>query len=159
MAAPFGHAAVGMLIARRLGVQSRFGLAAAAVAASLPDVDIPLGLVLHGDPWKLHRQGTHTANFAVTAGALAGLAGIVSTGNVDGERDLVSDAIAGAAIVGSHLVLDRLPYVPDIKFGPAIIGLPLVNWVIDAAQWGAIAWLLWPRTPVTDPATSLDHPI
>ena len=145
MAAPFGHAAIGMLIARRLGLRSRAGLAAAALAASLPDIDIPLGLVLHGDPWKLHRGGTHTANFALTAGALAGLAGLLSTGNVDGERNLVADAMAGAAVVGSHLVLDRLPYVPDAKFGPVVIGLPLVNWAIDAVQWGAIAWLLWPR--------------
>ena len=64
IAAPFGHAAVGMLVARRLGVRSRLGLAVAAIAASLPDIDIPLGLVLQGDPWKLHRGATHTANFA-----------------------------------------------------------------------------------------------
>lgn len=154
MAAPFGHAAIGMLIARRMGVRSRFGLTAAAIAASLPDIDIPLGLVLHGDPWKLHRQATHTANFALTAGAITGLAGIVSTGNIDGERDLISDSLAGAAVVGSHLLLDRLPYVPDAKFGPVVIGLPLVNWAIDALQWGVIAWLLWPRTAEAERATS-----
>ena len=134
-----------MLIARRLGVRSQFGLTAAAFAASLPDVDIPLGQVLHGDPWKLHRGGTHTLNFAVTAGAVAGLMGVVSTGNVDGERDLISDTLAGVAVVGSHLLLDRIPYVPDVKFGPVVMGLPLINWAIDALQWGAVAWLLWPR--------------
>jgi membrane-bound metal-dependent hydrolase YbcI (DUF457 family) len=152
MAAPFGHAAIGMLIARRLGVRSRAGLAAAALAASLPDIDIPLGLVLHGDPWKLHRGATHTANFALTAGALAGLAGILSAGNIDGERDLVADAVTGAAIVGSHLALDAVPYVPDARLGPVVIGLPLVNWAIDALQWGAVAWLLWPREQRAAPA-------
>ena len=116
-----------MLVARRLGVRSRLGLAVAAIAASLPDIDIPLGLVLHGDPWKLHRGATHTANFALTAGAIAGFAGLVSTGNVDGERDLIADSIAGAAVIGSHIVLDRLPYVPDARFGPVIIGLPLLR--------------------------------
>lgn len=81
MAAPFGHAAIGMLVARRLGVRSGAGLAAAALAASLPDADIPLGLVVRGDAWVWHRGATHTAGFALAMGALAGMAGVISAGN------------------------------------------------------------------------------
>lgn len=150
MAAPFGHAAIGMLVARRLGVRSRAGLAAAALAASLPDADIPLGLVVRGDAWVWHRGATHTAGFALAMGALAGMAGVISAGNAGGERDLVADAVVGAAVVGSHLALDRVPYVPDVRIGPMVVGLPLVNWVIDAVQWGAVAWLLWPREARVD---------
>jgi hypothetical protein len=36
--------------------------------------------------------------------------------------------------------------------GPVVIGLPLVNWAIDALQWGAVAWLLWPREQRAAPA-------
>jgi len=133
-----------MTIARRLGVRSKTGLGAAAVAGSLPDIDIILGLLVHGDPWKIHRQGTHTANFAVTAGALAGLAGVVGAEAVEGERDLLADALVGAAVVGSHVLLDKVP-VPSVKRGPVFIGMSLANWVMDAAIWSAVAWVLWPR--------------
>lgn len=133
-----------MTIARRLGVRSRAGLGAAAFAASLPDVDIILGVLLHRDPWKLHRQGTHTLNFALTAGALAGLAGIIGAESVEGERDLLADALAGAAVVGSHVLVDKVP-MPEIKLGPSIAGMTLANWIVDSVQWAAVAWLLWPR--------------
>ncbi len=145
MAAPFGHAFVGMAIARRLGVQSRTGLAVAAMAGNLPDVDIPLGWLVHGDPWKMHRGWTHTASFALTLGALAGLAGIVRAESIEGERDLIADTLTGAAIVGSHLILDKIPYLPDVPVGPAVGGLRLVNWVFDAIEWGVVAWAIWPK--------------
>lgn len=146
MAAPFGHAFVGMMVARRMGVRSRFGLMAAAFAASLPDIDIIAGKLLHNDPWKLHRQGTHTAEFALAAGALAGVAGLLATESIEGHRDLARDALAGAAVVGSHLALDALPYPPE--FGPEFLGTKLSNWVLDALVWGYVAYRLWPgRTP------------
>ena len=119
----------------------------AAFAGNLPDLDIPLGWLLHDDAWKMHRTWTHTAAFALTAGALAGLAGVFRTEHVKGERDLLADAVTGAVVVGSHLILDRVPYVPDIRFGPSVAGLPLANWLIDAVEWGAVAWLVWPRDP------------
>ena len=151
MASPIGHGLMGMTIARRLGVRSKAGLGAAAVAGSLPDADIILGLLFHRDPWKIHRQGTHTLNFALTAGALAGLAGAIRAESIEGERDLIADALLGAAIVGSHVVIDRIP-IPAIRRGPVFIGMSLANWAIDAAIWGTAAWALWPRDERRAPA-------
>ncbi len=144
MASPIGHGLIGMTVARRMGVRSKAGLGAAAFAGSLPDVHIILGLLFHGDPWKIHRQGTHSLNFAVTAGALAGLAGVVRAESIEGERDLLADALIGAAVVGSHVILDKVP-IPAVKRGPVFIGMSMANWLMDAAIWGAAAWALWPR--------------
>jgi membrane-bound metal-dependent hydrolase YbcI (DUF457 family) len=136
-----------MALARRMGVRSPVGLAAAFFAASLPDVDIPIGALVGRD---IHRQGTHTLNFAVTAGMLAGITGIVASESVEGERDLIYDAATGAVVVGSHIVLDRMPYFPMLPIGPKLLGMPLINWLIDTAQWGAIAYLIWPRDETAD---------
>jgi membrane-bound metal-dependent hydrolase YbcI (DUF457 family) len=146
MATPIGHGLIGMTLARRMGVRSKSGLAAAAIAGSLPDVDIIIGKLVHNDPWKIHRQGTHTINFATAAGALAGLAGIVRAESIQGERDLLMDAMIGAAVVGSHVVLDKVP-IPALPYGPAFIGTSLANWVVDAVIWSAAAYALWPREP------------
>lgn len=152
MASPIGHALVGMAVARRLGVRSKLSLGVMAMAASLPDVDIIVGLLLYGDRQRLHRKGTHTLNFALTAGALAGLAGILRAENIDGERDLLADALTGAAIVGSHVVVDRVP-IPRVRLGPSFLDISLANWMIDAAVWSAVAWALWPRRePASAPA-------
>ncbi len=149
MSTPIGHTLFGITLARRLGVRSPVGMAAATVAASLPDADVIAGLILHGDPWRLHRQETHTLEFALTAGMLAGFAGVVSAGSAEGERDLVADALTGAALVGSHVVLDNLPfpYVSVKKGRPAkrVAGINAVNWLLDALFYGALAWKLWPR--------------
>jgi membrane-bound metal-dependent hydrolase YbcI (DUF457 family) len=144
VASPIGHGLIGMTVARRMGVRSPLGLAAAAIAGSLPDGDIILGKLLHNDPWKIHRQGTHTMNFALAAGALTGLAGIVRSEAIEGERDLLMDATVGAAVVGSHVVVDKVP-IPEVRIGPSFIGMSLTNWLIDAAIWGVAAYVLWPR--------------
>jgi membrane-bound metal-dependent hydrolase YbcI (DUF457 family) len=133
-----------MAIARRLGVRSRLALAVAAAAASLPDVDIIAGLLLYGDRQRLHRKGTHTLNFALTAGALAGLAGILRAESIEGERDLLADAIVGAAIVGSHVALDAVP-IPEIAKGPTFLDMSLANWLVDAVVWSGVAWAVWPK--------------
>lgn len=149
MSTPVGHTLFGLALARRLGVTSPFGTAATIVAASLPDTDVIAGIALHRDPWKLHRKHTHTFGFALSSGMLAGLAGIVSGGSAEGERDLIADALTGAIIVGSHIVLDRLPfpYLPTKKTTPRHIARRNValNWVMDGVVYGAIAWKLWPR--------------
>jgi membrane-bound metal-dependent hydrolase YbcI (DUF457 family) len=151
MATPIGHTAIGIALARRLGVRSPAGTGAAVVAASLPDVDVIAGLILHRDAWKLHRKGTHTLGFALSAGMLAGFAGIVSAESVEGERDLVMDAMTGAILVASHLVLDKLPfpYLPVKKEmgATAVVRNETINWLLDAAVYGAIAWKLMPRAP------------
>ena len=148
MSTPLGHSLAGIALARRLGVRSRGGLAAATVAASLPDADVIAGLVLHRDAWRLHRQGTHTAGFALTAGILAGFAGLITAGSAEGERDLIADALTGAVLVGSHIVLDRLP----LPYAPLRRGMTrrravrnaCLNWTLDAAVFGTLAWLARP---------------
>lgn len=141
MASPIGHGIIGVALARRFGVRSPFGLTTAALAASLPDADIIAGALLHGDPWRIHRKGTHTLQFGLTAGALAGFAGLLGAESIDGERDLIASAIVGAVIVGSHVPLDRAP-VPTINKGPSILGMSIANWLLDALIWGAVGWLL-----------------
>jgi membrane-bound metal-dependent hydrolase YbcI (DUF457 family) len=144
MASPIGHGLVGVAIARRFGVRSKLALGITALAASLPDVDIIAGLLLYGDRQRLHRKGTHTLNFALTAGALAGLTGILRAESIEGERDLLADAIVGASIVGSHVALDAVP-IPEIRIGPAFLDMSLANWLIDAVVWGGVAWTVWPK--------------
>jgi len=143
MSTPVGHTLVGLALARRLGVSSPVGLGAAIVAASLPDVDVIAGVAVHGDPWKLHRKGTHTPGFALSTGMLAGFAGIVSAGSAEGERDLVADALTGAILVGSHLVLDKLPipYLKIRKGAPrgVILRRSAMNWAIDLVVYGLVA--------------------
>lgn len=151
MASPIGHGLVGIAIARRLGVRSKLALTITALAASLPDVDIIAGLLLYGDPQRLHRKGTHTLNFALTAGALAGLAGILRAESIEGERDLLADAIVGATIVGSHVALDAVP-IPEIRVGPTFLDMSLTNWLIDAVVWSGVAWAIWPKEHRPAPA-------
>lgn len=154
MATPIGHTLIGLAVARRLGVRSPLGMAAAVVGASLPDIDVIPGLLLR-DPWRFHRKGTHTSGFTMTAGMLAGYAGIVSAGNAEGERDLIRDAFTGAAITTSHLLLDRTMIPPYFKTKP---GTPLwklarngiLNCTIDTVVYGYIAWRLWPREPASE---------
>ena len=150
MATPIGHALVGMALARRLGVRSPAGIAAAALGANVPDLDVIPGLVLHRDPWRFHRRATHTAGFTMTAGMLAGFAGVVSAGSAEGERDLVRDAFTGAAIVTSHVLLDKTiipPYLYSKRTTPRwkFIRNGIVNCAIDTIVYGYIAWRLWPR--------------
>jgi membrane-bound metal-dependent hydrolase YbcI (DUF457 family) len=159
MATPIGHALAGATIARRLGVRSPVGLAAAVVAAGLPDFDVVAGLVAHGDAWILHKQGTHTLAFTTTAGLLAGLSGLISAGSAQRERDLVADALAGALIIGSHVVLDRapLPYLDVPKRGPwrPVLVKSAFNWLLDGLVYGALAYRFWPRAaphPAVDEA-------
>ncbi|MEX0751124.1 MAG: metal-dependent hydrolase [Dehalococcoidia bacterium] len=149
MASPLGHTLVGVALARRLGVRSPFGMGASVVAASLPDVDVIAGIALHRDPWRLHRGHTHTLGFALSSGMLAGFSGVVSAGNAEGDRDLVADAFAGALIVASHLLLDKLP-VPYLSTKKSLqrnvkVRNSILNLALDGVVYGALAWKIWPR--------------
>ena len=152
MATPVGHALIGITLARCMGVRSPFGVAAAVVASGLPDLDVPFSMLVHRDPWKLHKNkkhGTHTLGFALTTGMLVGVAGLVSTGSADGERDLIADALAGALIVGSHLVLDKMPLpyfsLRKAKSRRRAVAVTAWNWSLDAAIYGFLAARMWPR--------------
>lgn len=144
MAAPFGHAFIGAMVARRLGVRDPRRLAIASFAASLPDVDIIISVAMHGDPLRMHRKGTHTFAFALTAGAVAGAVGLLGRGRSDGHRDVLADTLIGAAVVGSHVPLDIAP-IPRIAVGPILAEMYLANWLLDLALWGSLAVALWPR--------------
>jgi membrane-bound metal-dependent hydrolase YbcI (DUF457 family) len=149
MATPLGHTLLGVALARRMGVRTPFGTVASVVAASLPDIDVLAGIALHRDPWKLHRGHTHTLGFALSAGMMAGFTGLVSAGNAEGDRDLVADAMTGAVIVASHVLLDwmPLPYLPVRRGMPADVKRRnnIINWALDGAVYGALAWKIWPR--------------
>jgi hypothetical protein len=131
------------------------GLALAVIGASLPDLDVVPGVFMR-DPWRFHRKVTHTPGFTMTVGMLAGFAGILRAGSADGERDLVADALTGAVITTSHVLLDRTIIPPYLNTKP---GTPLVTFIrngilncaIDAAFYGVIAWRLWPREPASAP--------
>ncbi len=86
----------------------------------------------------------------MTAGMLAGFAGIVSAGSAEGERDLARDALTGAAIMTSHILLDRTPIPPYFRSNSTTplgrrIRNEIVNVLIDTVVYGYIAWRLWPR--------------
>jgi len=144
MATPVGHALIGATVARSLGVHTRSGMLAAALGGCLPDIDLVVSHLLHGDPWRLHRKATHTPGFVMGVGMLAGFAGLLGAGAVDGERDRVADAITGATIVGSHLLLDQrvLPYVSTPRGGRGRVRNECVNIAIDLLVYAPIAWFL-----------------
>lgn len=142
------------MLARRLGVRSPLGMAGAVVAASLPDTDVFVSWALHGDPWKMHRKGMHTFGFATSAGMAVGAAGLIN-GASSGERDRVADSMLGAALVGSHVLLDKLPFPyfnTKKKVAPDKLRRNIaLNWLLDAAVYGYIAWRFWPRDGAHDP--------
>jgi hypothetical protein len=143
MSTPVGHTIMGLALARRMGVTSPTGRVATIVAASWPDVDVIIGAVLHRDAWKLHRKGTHTFGFALVSGMLAGFGGLISAGSAEGERDLVADAMTGALLVASHVVLDRVPF-PYLSLRK---GMPVreaaaraaFNWTLDGVVYAILA--------------------
>ena len=150
MATPVGHTLAALAIARRLGVRSPGGLIAAALAANVPDLDFIPGIVLQRNPYRFHRKVTHTPGFTMTAGMLAGFAGIVSAGNAEGERDLIADALTGAAIMTSHVLLDttKLPPYRISKHGTPwrrVVRNETLNLLMDVVVFGYLAWQLWPR--------------
>ncbi len=158
MATPIGHTLVGVALARRLGVRTPLGLAAAVVGASLPDVDVIPGLLVR-DPWRFHRKATHTPGFTMTAGMLAGFAGVLSAESVEGERDLVADALTGAVIMTSHVLLDRTFIPPYFNTKPGtprwkFLRNSILNCGIDAIVYGYVAWRLWPRADAETTATA-----
>jgi membrane-bound metal-dependent hydrolase YbcI (DUF457 family) len=68
MPTPYGHVVVAYTVARELGLpaeSSRF----VALLATLPDIDMPVGLLFKRDLFAFHRRATHSFPFALVAGA------------------------------------------------------------------------------------------
>ena len=152
MSTPIGHAIVGLALARRFGVKSPLSLGTAVAVANLADADIVLGILLHRDPWKLHRHSTHTPAFALGAGALLGALGLIRVDRGVIRRSLFADALTGAIVACSHLALDRLsrpqwrtkPYTPR-PLRKQVAGMSVASWLVDAIGCGIISWAIWPK--------------
>ncbi len=150
MATPLGHSIVGYLMARALGVRSPVGLAAAVAAANLPDADAPLGHVVAGDPFSLHRKITHEPAFPLLIGAATGMAvGLLGRGPARARAALRAGVLT-AALVGSHVAMDLapLPYdtmpLKSARFWQAVV-THAWNAVIDLTVYGMPALLVLRR--------------
>jgi membrane-bound metal-dependent hydrolase YbcI (DUF457 family) len=151
MSSVLGHSLAGMslwALSRRLPalqpLEHRAWLAAASVAACLPDLDALLGLP--------HRGPTHTAGFALAIGAIAGLG--AASRNLKKEAPWIATVFA--LIVWSHPALDLLTGGgPDValfrpfwarEFAPLPGGLPLTAYT---SEWGGLfgilfnPWTIW----------------
>ncbi len=154
MATPLGHSIVGYTVARALGVRSRTGYALAMGAASLPDIDLLAGYVQNGDVLSLHHEViTHKPIFPLlvggaTAVAAAGLA--LLRGRRPEVKEVVKPAALATALVGSHVVMDRLP-LPYDKMPTGSHGVYEAavtrawNAVIDLGIYGLLAVLAMDR--------------
>ena len=76
MPLPIGHAAIGFAIDSLYSTnESRFGqwkaLLGILIVSNLPDVDVVLGIIFHGNGNVFHRGPTHSLIFALIGGFLA----------------------------------------------------------------------------------------
>ena len=155
MATPLGHSIVGYMVARAAGVRSPAAMALAIGAANLPDVDFLLGYVANGDAFSLHHEViTHKPAFPLLVGAGVG-ALLATTSMVRGRRprlrEMARPAALATALVGSHVVMDRLPVPYDSMPRRNASLLEAVasqawNAVLDMAVYGSVAALLFERS-------------
>ena len=129
-----------MALARVLGARSPGTMLAAMALACAPDVDVIPGLLLHGDPWRMHRKLTHRPAVVLGFGAVAG-AVFARRAGVRGVGGATSFAAAAALVAGSHVLLDRLPvryrYTRRGSPMPTRIANEAMNLTLDAAIYGA----------------------
>ena len=163
MATPLGHSIVGYTVARAAGVTSPLAMALAVGAANLPDVDFLVGYVANGDVFSLHHEViTHKPPFPLIVGAGVGVlaaVGSIARGKRPRLRDIARPAALSTALVGSHVVMDRLPVPYDnmprknASFWEAVASQAW-NAVLDMTFYGSVAALLFERSPGTRSADS-----
>ncbi len=106
MPSPVGHAIIGYAVSREMGFSSRKSLLGAALA-TLPDIDIPVGLLVKRDLFALHRQGTHSLAFAGMTGLAAHL--LHRRLRPQHGRDAAVDTgLMIHVAVASHVVADKV---------------------------------------------------
>jgi hypothetical protein len=154
MATPLGHSIVGFTLARLAGVRSAPAVALSVGAASLPDIDFVLGYVTSGDARSLHHELiTHKPVFPLLVGAATGLAVLaqgVARRRLPGPRTLLGRAGFAAALVASHVAMDRLPLpyddMPVRSASPwEAAAAHAWNVVVDLAVYGTLAVMVLGR--------------
>ncbi len=160
MATPVGHSIVGYTLARAAGVRSRTALAAAIGAASLPDVDFILGYMTNGDARSLHHEViTHKPAFSLLVGAATGAAAVAASlllrRRLPAPGEVLRPAALAAALVGSHVAMDKLPLPYDTAqrwWGSAgqVVAAQGWNAVIDLAVYGTVAMVALGRNDAAE---------
>ncbi|NJK37711.1 MAG: metal-dependent hydrolase [Oscillatoriales cyanobacterium RM2_1_1] len=111
MPSPVGHTIAGLcgfILAQPTGLKSQRWplLLLLTLSANLPDIDIPWGLLIAGDPFIYHRQATHSIAAALLIGGLTyGLVTLLGT------RLKTRGRKVGVWVMGlylSHIILDML---------------------------------------------------
>lgn len=154
MPTPYGHALIGYTLARQLGFERGRALLAGALA-TLPDIDIPIGLALRADLFAFHRGPTHRPAFAALTGAAAFLCHRRCRPR-DGMRSAAATGALIALSVGSHVVVDAVewPYLNRVerlthsrvfRDLPTTLRWELLNVGLDLLMFGLPSLLLAAR--------------
>lgn len=156
MATPLGHGIVGYLIARRAGVKSPAGLALAAAAAGLPDIDMLHGFLANGDMFSKHHETiTHRPVFPLLVGVATWFAALLLRREGTSRRQAFRPAALATLLVGSHVAMDPLPLPYDtmsLRSAPFWQAIVTHAWnaVIDLSVYGGLAMIVTRRS--SDPA-------
>ncbi len=130
MPLPLGHAAIGLVVAEitqapRRGDSRLLFYGAVCVLASLPDIDILLGLLTDGNGSLFHRGPTHSLLFALSAGWL-----ISEMGRLWGKAPILACRTA-TLVVLSHVFADLV-----LTDGSVSLLWPLdVYWATGVCGW------------------------
>lgn len=157
MPTPAGHLIFGYTLARELGFTRRQSMVSATFS-TLPDIDMPLGMVHRGDLYAYHRAGTHTLPFAAASGLAAYAAHRIGRPGA-GMRAAETAGVLVYTGVASHLLADT-PRIPTVNRREPLthervtrdvkrtLALESLNVVIELALFGVPALLLRNRSRI-----------